>query len=116
MGVEDGLVDMDVFLLAEIVDGLVLGMVLLPLGQALTGSQTGLFLVLEALQPLQVALVLVLSLGLVLSLLRVVLPKLFEEGERVNGCILSAFFFSCSWENRCIPFGQEESKLGGSSG
>lgn len=93
--VEDRLDDLDVFLLAEIVGGLVLRMVLLHPGQALTGGQTGLLLVLEALQLLQVAFVLVLglSLGFVLGLLRVVLPNLFENGNRVNDRFLGKYFF-----------------------
>lgn len=50
--VEDRLGDLNVFFLAETVCGLVLGMILLHPGQALTSSQASLFLVLETLCPL----------------------------------------------------------------
>lgn len=82
--VEDGLGDMYVFFLAERVGGLVLGVVLLHPGQAFTGGQASLFLVLETLCPLQVTFVLVLSFGLVLGLFRVMLPNVRGKDDVVE--------------------------------
>lgn len=61
--VEDGLTDMDVLLLAERVVDLVLGLVLLHPGKTLSSSQTGLLLVLELIGLLELALILVVLLG-----------------------------------------------------
>lgn len=71
MVVEDGLRDVDVLLLAEVVGGLVLGVVLLHAGKALGGSHAGLLLVLETLSLLKLALVLI---ALLVSWLALVFP------------------------------------------
>lgn len=74
VSVEDGLVDMDVLVLSKIVGDLVPRMIFLHPGETFAGSETGLLLILEALQLFELALIFVIVLVgiLVLSLLFVI--------------------------------------------
>ena len=80
--VEDGLTDVEVLLLAESVVDLGLGLILLHPGKTLSSSQTGLLLVLELINLLELALVLVGLLGV--GGFAFVFP-FWLEGEIVTG-------------------------------
>jgi hypothetical protein len=118
--VEDGLCDNDILALTEVVNDLVLGLILLHAGEALTGSEAGLLLVLETLQPFEFALVLIVSVWvclLVLGVLLVMFPMrdgfylfyiIFESGKSHLYTIF--LFFPCrdtKTYTQTHAFGQE---------
>lgn len=70
---EDRLSDNDILALTEVVVDFVLGLILLHAGEAFTGGETSLLLVLKAFHLFELALVLVVVLRVFLLVLRVLL-------------------------------------------
>jgi len=66
VGVEDGLLNMNVLLLSKVVVDLVLRVVLLHPGETLTSSQTSLLLIFETILLLELAFVFIVGVGLLL--------------------------------------------------
>ncbi|KAI8606490.1 hypothetical protein EDD21DRAFT_360850 [Dissophora ornata] len=78
MSVKDGLVDKDILLLAKVVLGLMLGLVLLHPGKAIGSSHLALFVILELVCLLELALLFVVCLGFSLALV-------FPEEKKQKG-------------------------------